>query len=204
MPETEISKAEILDIALSEFLKSGTQSFTIQELTDLTGISSKTVYKLFGDKMGLLKACLEKHYGEMMVDLRLLGEAATDEVEALFGLLNRVSQLEFEINPKFYSDLNKFYPQLQDDLKNTLRGIEQFFLDTIESGKQQGFFVSTINNEVSFIAMQHLYSGITRGQIYRGLGLPNQKLIANTSMIYLRGMCSAKGLERLEQLNPTL
>ena len=113
MPATQISKAEIVKIALQNFIRSGIQNFTIKQLTEITSISSKTVYKLFGDKTGLLKACLTLHYVTLYQELRRLLANANNEIESITSLIDHIVKLEFEVNPRFYNELNKYHPELQ-------------------------------------------------------------------------------------------
>jgi len=197
MPITKISKKEVVDIALQEFLHNGTQSFTIKQLTKLTGISTKTVYKLFDDKTALLRTCLNKHYSRLTNEL--LEQDSDNEIETILNMTYRVVELEFDVNPRFYAELNIYYPKLQNEAIATHNKVFEKLVDNIQQGKQSGLFLSEINPDVCLIACQQLYSGITREKIYSSLNLSVPELIKNTIMVYLRGMCTSSGLQKLEQ-----
>ena len=199
MALNELAKSEITDRAVAEFLKNGIQSFTIHGLTEIAGISSKTVYKLFGDKSGLLKSCLQQHYAQMHEELVRIAESASNEVEELLKTLYRITELEFEVNPTFYSDLNKYYPAIQDEIKGTAEKAVEFFLQKIENGQKNGLFISSINKEVTLFTLQHIYAGITRDRIYQELNLSHQVLISNSVLIFIRGLCTPLGLLKLEE-----
>ena len=198
MPVTKISKEEIVEIALQKFLHNGIQSFTIKHLTELTGISTKTVYKLFDDKTALLRTCLNTHYSRL--NNELLELHSDNEIETMLNIMDHVVQLEFEVNPRFYAELNTYYPNLQDEVGESHGEVLKKLADTIQQGVQSGLFLSEINPDVCLIACQQLYSGITRDKIYNSLNLSGPELTKNTVLVYLRGMCTHLGLQKLKQI----
>ena len=126
MPTTKVSKAEITEFTLKAFLSEGIQAVTLKQLAAETGVSTKTLYKLFTDKSGLLRNCLELHYSRFFHELEVLSEQGNNEVETFVSILDRVVSVEFEVNPKFYAELNKYYPGLQTEVGlkyNNLHGI---------------------------------------------------------------------------------
>ena len=197
MPITKISKKEVVDIALQEYLHNGIQSFTIKHLTKLIGISTKTVYKLFNDKTALLQTCLTTHYSRLTNELLKLD--SNNEIETILNMTYRVVELEFDVNPRFYAELNTYYPKLQSEVIAIHSIIFEKLVNEIQQGKQNGLFLSEINPDVCLIAYQQLYSGITREKIYNSLNLSLPELIKNTILVYLRGMCTSSGLLILEQ-----
>ena len=199
MPITEISKDEILEIALHEFLKNGIQSFTIKRLTELTGISTKTVYKLFTDKTELLRVCLNKHYQSLFNELLKISLNTHNAIAAFSKVMQRIVELEFEVNPKFYSELNKYYPKLQDEIFEANDRMLSLFTDIIQEGIKNGLFREEVDMNVSWISFQRLYSGITREKIYGHLDLPSPELVKGTVFVFLRGMCTPIGVQELEQ-----
>lgn len=202
MPTTKISKKEIVKIALQEFLQQGIQSFTIKHLTELTGISTKTVYKLFGDKTALLKTCLDTHYSRLTNELLALN--TDNEIETILNMTYHIVALEFEVNPQFYAELNTYYPNLQSEVIATQSEVLEKFAENIQRGIRNGSFLPEINPDVCIIACQQLYSGITREKIYGSLRLSGPELIKNTIMIYLKGMCTPSGLQKLKQYEQSL
>jgi len=196
-----MSKEQIVEVALQEFLKNGIQSFTIKQLTDITKVSTKTVYKLFADKRALLRDCLNKHYHDLFIELSVLNTGSENEIDAFLKIIHRTVELEFEVNPLFYSELNKYYPGLQSEVSNAQGELLGFLTNIIEQGKKSGVFLPEINREVFWITFQQLYMGITRKQLYRNLNLSGPELVRNTVMIYLRGICTLNGLQKSQLSN---
>ncbi len=199
MPVTKISKKEIVDIALTEFLRDGIQALTIKQLSELAGISTKTVYRLFDDKTALLRICLSEHYARFTEELFEIPSNTENEVETFLSVIHRAVTLEFGINQKFYSDLNKYYPALQNEALLAIGRLHLFFSDIVDQGKNNGYFMPDINTGVLLIGIQKLYSAITRENAFGALQLSAQVLIQNTVLVYLRGMCTPLGLQNLKR-----
>ena len=146
----------------------------------------------------MLKACLNVHYSRLFAELTALAEGAGDPIEAFLKITYRVVALEFKVNPLFYRELNQYYPELQDEvavrLKNEIISMSRF----VKQGKENGLFVPDVREDVFWIAFQQLYRGITRDRVYEGLGLSGPELVKNTLIVYIRGICTVQGLQKLE------
>ena len=199
MPVTKVSKTEIAEFTLKEFLSQGIQAITLKQLATETAVSTKTLYKLFTDKSGLLRNCLELHYSRFFHELQILGSQGENEVETFVIILDRVVSVEFQVNPKFYAELNKYYPGLQTEVGTKYNNLHGIFGKIIKQGKSNGLFLQTIDGEVSLITLQRLYHGITRELVYKDSGLSGPELVKNTVFLYLRGMCTPLGIQKLEE-----
>lgn len=196
----EISvEQKILSLALTEFLEKGIRSFTIGKLTSLGGVSSKTVYKIFGDKTNLLRLCLHRHYAFLHTQITRSLSAEENPIEALLAMTQEIVKQEFEVNPVFYQELNRYYPDLQDEMLGNYQDVRKLYTQTIRQGMDQGFIRKDIDEDLACISLQRLYSGITRDGIYDAYELPIRILIHNTLMPFFRGMCTPLGLKTLEQ-----
>lgn len=198
MPVTKISKEEIIDIALERFLNDGIQSITMKQFTEPMGISTKTIYAMFTSKAALLKTCLITHYSRFFTELSKIASDANDEMGAVIKIIDKSVELEFKINPQFYRDLNKYYPELQNEAISSQSKLLTSWGNIIDKGKKNGLFLPEINKDVFWITFQQLYSGITRENFYEDLGLSGQELIKNTVLVFIRGICTKQGLQKLE------
>ena len=196
---SEDHKDEIVDVALQLFLSKGIQSVTMKQLVEKLGVSTKTIYKLFSDKAELLKLCLNLHYASLFTELSTIVSKSENEMEAFLRIIDRTVELEFAINPQFYRDLNKYYPDIQSSVMHMQSKSTINWNDIIERGKQNGLFRPEIDHNVFWLAFQHLYSAITRENIFVHLDLSEQQLIKNTVLVYLRGICTPHGSHALEE-----
>jgi AcrR family transcriptional regulator len=195
-------KEEIITTALSQFLQNGIRNMGMQKIALAMGISTKTLYKHFADKEALLKACLMLHYGGMDSDITTLIGREPNPVALVFNLYARSAALDFGVNYLFYHDLNHYYPELQDKVISRFFGhLGPVMTQNIEKGISEGYFLSGLQPEIVFKALSVLYQSVTRQDTYTHYKLNSSGLVNHTINIYLRGMCTQKGLEIINQLN---
>jgi AcrR family transcriptional regulator len=191
-------KEEIIKVSLSGFLKHGIRKMTVQNLVSPLGISTKTVYKYFKNKEDLLKECLVLHYTILIRELLESVEKCPNAVQAMATIWNQTIKADFGVAKSFYHDLNYYYPSLQDGiLKKYGNRITNTVIDVMNRGIKEGYFIGDLNPLLSFKAMTVLYSSITRTDQYKNLKLPANILAEQTVFVYLRGICTEKGLKEL-------
>lgn len=192
-------KEEIIKISLAGFLRHGIRKMTVQNLVSPLGISTKTVYKYFKNKEDLLKECLVHHYTNQISELPELIERCPNAVQAMTTLWNLAIAADFGVARSFYHDLNYYYPSLQDRiLKKYENKISDTIVKLIKNGTKDGYFIKDLNSLLSLKAITVLCSSITRTDQYKNLKLSADTLAEQTVFVYLRGMCTEKGLKELK------
>jgi AcrR family transcriptional regulator len=191
-------KPEIVKTSLDGFLKKGIRKMTIQKLVEPLGISSKTVYKYFSDKEDVLRECLAVHYSGLLIQALSVIESCPNAALALEQVWKQAIQTDFGVNRVFYYDLNHYYPELQDEiLKKHGRKIEKTFLKLIRDGMTRGYFRKELDPQIVFEAMTVMYRSLTRTDDFRKFRNTPASLANQTIQVYLRGICTEKGLKEL-------
>lgn len=72
---------ELLDTALDLFLERGFEGTTIEAIIDALGMSRRTVYARYGDKITLFKAALQRAIDDWVVPAERLRAAETEDLE---------------------------------------------------------------------------------------------------------------------------
>ena len=191
-------KDRILQTCLRHFLRHGIRKMTNEKLVALLGISTKTLYKHFGDKEGLLEEVLHLYHDERYIALL---QKPSDHGKA--GLLLNIWISAVESEPKvsrlFYKDLNHYYPELAARVESSIsKKFSDRFLQIIELGVNEGSFRKDINPKVVLEAIYALYVSLVRNRRYEGTGATSIDMILDTIGIYIRGFCTPKGMKELD------
>ena len=196
-------KDQIIETSLQQFLKHGIRKMTVQKLVDPLSISTKTVYKYFADKEELLKICLTVHYQHLAKTITATsGNTSLSPVIILLQLWREAIQLDFGVNHIFYHDLNYYYPRLQDTvMKKVFKKHPIELKEILEDGKKKGYFRENCITDVVLDTIEVLYANITRTGKFKGAGLSPVVILENTVEVFLRGLCTQKGLQELDQYN---
>ena len=198
-----MTKEDIIQNALKQFLLNGIRKMTIQQIIAPLGISTKTVYKHFSSKEELLEACLIIHYERMSQEFNGFGRQDMDPASRLFFIFFKGLEEDFKAAPVFYYDLNYYYPEIQDNVLSKYQEIyHSFIINAIKDGIDQGYFHAELHEPVVLETLGLLYRSLTRTGQYDKFELSPFDLVANTLTVYLRGICTAKGIEILNNLKP--
>jgi len=193
-------KAAITETSLKQFLKYGIRKMTIQKLVEPMGISTKTVYKYFSNKEELLKECLLLHYSILFKKYAAVQNDTTSAVVTILRMLNEGIKTDFGANHIFYHDLNYYYPQLQDKiLKKYSTQYHADFIQLFQLGIKHGDLRKDIQPEVVLEVITSMYASITRTPQFKKFRLSPFIIFKNTIEVYLRGICTSKGLKELDK-----
>ena len=195
-----LMKEKIIEISLQQFLSHGIRNMTMQKLVLALGISTKTMYKYFSNKEELLEECLKLHY---TADGRMLDEllaGSPNVVASIWKIYSKALEMDFGVNHLFYHDLNYYYPELQDStIKQYSGGALDAITGLIEQGINEGYFLDYLKAPVVLETLTILYASVTRSNVYKKFDMKSE-LIKHTIVIYLRGICTEKGLQIINQL----
>ncbi len=191
-------KNEILQTALEQFLKFGIRKMSIKKLIEPLGISTKTVYKYFKNKEELLEEVLHLQYNQQYL---LLEDLSTDQniVSLFFDVWYLAINRAYDINDLFYKDLHYYYPELETKTEKAIA--EKFankFLQIIQNGKNEGFFDKNIIPHVAMESIYVLYSSITETELFKRFNETPHNIMLNTISVFIRGLCTEKGIQELE------
>ena len=110
----------------------------------------------------------------------------------------RLKVEEFQqTNPNFYSDVVK-YPQVLRFLNQENMANREKFQRFIERGISEGFFRSDVNYELATHLFDALGNYVMQNQLYRQYTM--EDIFKNLIFVTLRGMCTTRGIETLENL----
>jgi len=193
-------REKIIETSLQQFLAHGIRKMTLKKLVLILGVSTKTMYKYFSNKEELLEECLNLHYKDADSGIKELLKDAPNPVAALVSVYSKSMELDFGTTHLFYHDLNYYYPELQDKvMKKYVSGALETITSLIQQGINEGYFLSYLKAPIVLETLTAMYASVTRNTIYKNFSM-KRELVKHTIMIYLRGICTEKGMEIITQL----
>lgn len=177
--------------SLKLFLKYGIKSVTIGDIANQLNISTKTIYKLFEDKNALVKECLDLD-NEIVVktyERILKKENALDALIEFYNeLVNRISS----VNPNYFEDVHKYFPQIWES--STQYSVRQTQI-LLQRGVDSGIFYKNIDTEICAKSVVFLIRAMLEEESFSSHITDRRKLTANVIYPYIRGICTSDGLE---------
>lgn len=189
-------KDRILAYAIENFSRNGIRNVKMDDIASDLGISKRTLYQLFKDKENLLVECFkysEKRYAKLYSELI----KSTDNILELYTkwLKMRIDEIR-SVNPQFFSDLNK-YSRVQKYFKDVSAMKSKEGLKFINMGIAQGLFRNDINYNVLLRISEITAESIMRNELY--LEYSYDDLFGSASIMSVRGICTKKGYDLLDQ-----
>lgn len=197
-------KCPILTKATEMFLALGFKSVTMDDIASEMGISKKTIYQRFSTKPELVKQATLELFESISQDIDSIRALEKDPIEELFEIKKIIStHLKNESASSIYQ-LQKYYPKIHATLKK-----KQFekMDDCVIKNLKEGIKLGLYRNEINVEAIGRFYfAGLTSlkdvdlfpTNTFDSKDLQNQYL-----EYHLRGICTSKGILKLEQLLKT-
>jgi len=185
-----MTKERILRTAANLFANYGIKGVSMSQIAGALCISKKTLYEQFENKEDLLSECLDYERKRMNKIMENTEHESGNPVEAFILGLTDLYQYKSNFCPSFLKDIKRF-PQLHHKFiinKERLRGK---YIGYLNRGVQQGYFMPEYDYErISEIIVEQFIEG--RSSIQQ----------PHFMMTFLRGICTEKGLETLNNFTP--
>lgn len=197
----KIMRNKIISNASDLFLNYGFKSVTMDDIASAIGISKKTIYQHFSNKTELVEATtmsLFKSISEGIDQICALENCPIEEIYDIKQFVMRHLKDE-KSSPQY--QLQKYYPQICSTLKNKQYDVmHSCVTKNLQRGVSLELYRDTIN--IEFITRIY-FTGMTT--IKDKDLFPNQlfsmkMLMENYLEYHLRGICTEKGIKKLNSI----
>lgn len=194
------TRSRIIEEAAVMFRTYGIRAVTMDMLANQMGISKRTIYENFRDKDELLSGVL-KWMAVMQREMieKILVESE-NVVEAIFKMMERIMEHFSKMSPAFQMDIKKLHLDITRNLEETdalpyLKNNEII----IERGIREGIFRKDIDVRIINRCMLEVTKMSTDRDIFPPEDFASREVVRNVYINYLRGLCTPKGLDLINQ-----
>jgi AcrR family transcriptional regulator len=194
-------KDQILLKATDLFLTLGFKSVTMDDIAAEMGISKKTIYQHYSNKDQLVEASTMHLFETISCGIDQICALENNPVEELFLIKDFVMKnLKNESASPIYQ-LQKYYPKIHKTLM--MRQFDKMgdcVIVNLEKGIAQGFFRKEMNTP---LIARFYFAGMTSlkdTEIFNPEEFPSLSIQMAYLEYHLRGICTEKGIQKLEQL----
>lgn len=192
-------KKYIIEQATEMFRQLGIKAVRMDDIAQHLGVSKRTLYELFEDKMNLLRLCMYNYYEERQERLnQRLNERANviEKILTAFDLFLVTGDTE----QRMQTNLRRFYPALYEEISATMqrRNIDRL-KGAIEKGIAEGLLDPTIDVDLSVAMLGWSLSGVVDT---RRASLPSnitpEYALRYVVINFLRGISTVKGIKVID------
>ena len=190
---------KIIEKSTELFLNLGFKSVTMDEIASALGVSKKTIYKYFNNKTDLVNAVTNHVFDSISCGIDHICHLNMNPIDELFSIKRFVMEhLKDEKSSPQYQ-LQKYYPKIFLSLKKKqFEVMQECVIDNLKKGIELGLYRPNIDLE--FISRIY-FNGLTGIKDNDMFPLKNYSMKTLLNFYYeyhLRGICTAKGINQLE------
>ena len=175
------------------FIKFGIRSITMDMIAEQLGISKRTIYENFTDKNELLKYSLEAGMVEQKAVVEEIFKNSENVIDAMLKTIKHNANTLKSINPLFFFDIQKYYPELYKLLikKNDRQKISRL-IEMLNKGIQEKIIRNEINVEIVAILIAEQFKMIGNQEIFPEDKFSKIEIFENISINFIIGIATEK------------
>lgn len=191
-------KQKILVTAMREFKQKGIRKVRMDDIANLLTISKRTLYEVYANKEELLFEGIKKEEAEKDNYMNSFMERKEFSVmDVVIEYYNFQLKNIAEINPLFFSELHR-YSRVVQYLSKKRESRDCITQELIQRGIEEGYFSGLFDYTIIMKVMNTAIEGLFSKKIYNEYDV--QTLYKNINSFFLRGFCTIRGIERIDQL----
>ena len=187
----------ILDTAMKDFARRGVKAVKMDDIAAALAISKRTLYEIYDTKEQVIFEGLKRYHRLKSEELAAYASAPHHDVlDIIIFIYRRRINDSGALNPAFYDEISK-YPQIVEYIESQKQRRQQDFIRFMQRGVDEGFFRSDINYTIISHVFEAMGSYMQRTHLYNQYSFG--ELFFNMLFVTLRGICTAKGIAKLDQ-----
>ncbi len=189
-------RTRILTYAYGEFIHRGIKSVKMDDIAMTLGVSKRTIYEMFGDKENLLLESLLYREEVRHTNYRKLSNKAQNLMEVLVEVnASRLKEMK-DISTAFIEEAPK-YNSIRQHFQSSVEERRREAKSFMQKGVDEGLFRPEVNFDLLIRLQDILGRSIMEQKLYEEYTLTDTLAFIND--IYVRGLCTPKGLEKLNE-----
>ncbi len=192
-------KEYIIEQATEMFRQLGIKAVRMDDIAQHLGVSKRTLYELFEDKMNLLRLCMYNYYEERQERLNQRLNERANVIEKILTAFD-LFLVNGDTEHRMQTNLRRFYPALYEEISATMqrRNIDRL-KGAIEKGIAEGLLDPTIDVDLSVAMLGWSLSGVVDT---RRASLPSnitpEYALRYVVINFLRGISTVKGIKVID------
>ena len=182
------------------FKKYGIKSITMDDIAGELGISKKTLYQHFKNKIDIVYKISQFEFKKECLTLDNLTNSNSNAIKQLYSISKYIVKRNREFNSSVIYSMNKCYPQIWEKLVSQRKKyIHNLIERNFQLGIKQGFYRETINIEIIAVLYTFMLDIKVSNMLNEGLNNDYDKIF-NTHFLYIiRGIANNEGIEYSEK-----
>ena len=190
----------IVASAFDLFMKYGIRSVTMDQISQHLGISKRTLYETFTDKGQLVREGLDYFISIKRNEARETIKRSGNVIETIYILARKGEEMKQQINPLFFEDIRKYYPDVHASITTEGRYRDYSLThDLLRKGIDNDLFRKGLDVELVNNFFHQVMNIVMNEEIFPKDRYTHEDIFRNIIMPYLIGISTDKGEQQIQK-----
>lgn len=189
-------KQRILDTASKLFTQKGIRQVKMDDIAHALKISKRTLYEVYDNKEQLLMDVVKMRDEQHVKLFEEFSKKGANAIEIIAAFYHFQMKDFSTINPAFFIDMDAYENILEyfhSKREKHRRDRRKFILQAVKDG----YFIDNVDYDIIDNVMEGTSEFVINTNMYSKYGFA--ALFHNIIMVFLRGICTEKGLKELKK-----
>lgn len=191
----------ILNTVIAAVTARGIKAVKMDDVAAELGISKRTLYEIYDDKETVVLEAVKHYHEKRKTALNVYAANNHNVLDVIIHFYEMQIKESKTINPLFYEDIAK-YPRIVTYLEKKRQNGRNDFLNFMRRGVEEGLFRDDINYNIITHMFEAQSDYMRNRRLYQQYTF--EELFFTMLFVSLRGICTLKGIEQLDQFFKTI
>ncbi len=192
-------KTRIITTTLRMMMQIGVSSMTMDAIARSCGISKRTLYEQFPDKLTLITEAL-RHDGQQKHER--LERIFNDSSNRLDALLNVYAEIRKQVSHTSFaliSDIRRLYPSLYTEFESAQGQNNHYLIEVLKKGRNEGLVRDNANLDISVQVLNLIIHNPELANLAYQNDLPLVRVLDEVFINFLRSIATIQGIELIDK-----
>ncbi|MBO7609323.1 MAG: TetR/AcrR family transcriptional regulator [Muribaculaceae bacterium] len=191
-------KEHIIQEAGKLLQRIGPTSMTMDAVARSCGISKRTLYEKFPDKLTLIKECIETETHERNERVKQIFEQSENCFAALFNVFAHVREYMQKTSNAYIDDIKRLYPELFAMRRERERNFVMQLSGVLKQAQTEGHVLPGINTDVAAFLFLSTIDNLHNHDHIDSFGFNKIEAFDGAFLNFLRGIATKAGRDIID------
>lgn len=192
-------KTRIITTTLRMMMQIGVSSMTMDAIARSCGISKRTLYEQFPDKLTLITEALH-HDGQLKHDrLEKIFNNSENRLDALLNVYAEIRKQVSHTSFALVSDIRRLYPSLYTEFESVQGQNNHYLIEVLKKGRNEGLVRDNANLDISVQVLNLIIHNPEMANLAYQNDLPLVRVLDEVFINFMRSIATIRGIELIDE-----
>lgn len=191
-------KEHIIQEAGKLLQRIGPTSMTMDTVARSCGISKRTLYEKFPDKLTLIKECIETESREQNEQVKQIFEKSENCFAALFNVYVHMREYMQSTSNAYIDDIKRLYPELFAMRRERERNFIMQLSGVLKQAQQEGHVLPDINTDIAAFLFLSNMNNLHKHDYIASFGFNKLEAFDGAFLNFMRGIATKAGRDIID------